>query len=154
MYLIWNLILQLSHIYLEHKFFQENETWHLSSYLERKTRSEAYKNILINIKYNYNTYLNLQIQRGKSHQPQCACTSEGSSQYCLQQRMNQMQHLSYKALFSLENSGKDKRIISKKQNKTKKKNNFKQVLRIFSLDIHFNMALKWALINVQSLEGS
>lgn len=68
--------------------------------------------MLINIKQN-NTYLNLQIQRGMSHQPQCVYTSEESSQYCLQQRTIQRQHLSYRALFSLENSGKDKRITSK-----------------------------------------
>lgn len=52
---------------------------------EKKIRCEAYKITLINIKHNdnNNTYLNLQIQRGKSHQPQCAYTSEGSLQYCL-----------------------------------------------------------------------
>ena len=88
--------------------------WYLSPYLERKIRAEALKNI-IDLKPNNddNTHLNLQIQRDTSHQPQCAYTSEGSSQYCPEQRMNLRQHPSYRALFSLENSGKDKRVISK-----------------------------------------
>lgn len=52
---------------------------------KKKNRRETYKNTLMNIKHNddTNTYLDLRIQRGKSHQPQCACTSKGSSQYYL-----------------------------------------------------------------------
>lgn len=111
-YLIWNLILQLFHLYLGYKFFQENEI-HGTRVLIWKEKLKA-RHTIINIEHSNNTttYLNLRIQRGKSHQPQHACTSEGSSRYCLQQRMNLMQHPSYRALFSLENSGKDKRIIS------------------------------------------
>lgn len=118
-YIVQNLILRLFYTYLKYKFFQENETrpyLEKSLYLEKKKiRRETYKNTLINIKHNdhTNTYLDLRIQRGKSHQPQCACTSKGSSQYYLQQRMNLRQHLSYKALFPLENSEKDERLISK-----------------------------------------
>lgn len=84
------------------------------SLLGKKNQEQGIKNIIIDTEDNNdNTYLNLQIQRDTSHQPQCAYTSEGSLQYCLEQRMNLRQHLSYRALFSLENSGKDKRVISK-----------------------------------------
>lgn len=90
----------------------------LSYYLERKFRNEGHETIIIKTKSSSssNTYPDPQTQRGTSRQRRRADTSGGSLPCCLWRRTILMRHLSYKALFSLESSGKDIRTIYQKKN--------------------------------------
>lgn len=91
----------------------------MSHYLERKFRNRGHKTSLINTKSSSGSssaYPDPQTQRGTSRQHRRAGTSGGSLLCCLWRRTILTRHLSYKALFSSESSGKDRRTIYQKKN--------------------------------------